>query len=141
TNASWFTKKTYQLFLPELYYMREKLIRAMTSFDINTNKEEAIAVARQYSPINHVQNVTKIPVLILHGSKDFIVPFKQSKKLHKQLNKQLVPNKLIKVKKGNHGFTKTAKNDLHELINEIVAFIQKHYKTNVITNRKSHIVK
>ena len=85
--------------------MREKLIRAMTSFDINTNKEEAIAVARQYSPINHVQNVTKIPVLILHGSKDFIVP----------LNKNYISNstnswfnKLIKVK-GNHGFTKLPK--------------------------------
>lgn len=128
TNASWFTKKTYKLLLPGLYDIREKLIRAMTSFDINTNKEEAIAVARQYSPIELLEDAPKIPTLILHGTRDFIVPFKQSKKLHKNLNKLAVTNKLIKVKKGNHGFTKTNKEEIHHLIKETYVFIQQHYK-------------
>lgn len=128
TNASWFTRKTYKLLLPKLYDIREKLIRAMTSFDINTNKEEAIAVARQYSPIELLEDAPKIPTLILHGTRDFIVPFKQSKKLHKNLNKLAVTNKLIKVKKGNHGFTKTNKEEIHHLIKETYVFIQQHYK-------------
>lgn len=128
TNASWFTKKTYKILLPGLYDIREKLIHAMTSFDINTNKEEAIAVARQYSPIELLEDAPKIPTLILHGTRDFIVPFKQSKKLHKNLNKLAVNNKLIKVKKGNHGFTKTNKEEIHHLIKETYVFIQQHYK-------------
>lgn len=127
TNASWFTKKTYKILLPGLYDIREKLIFAMTSFDINTHKEEAIAVARQYSPIEHLQNIPKTPILILHGNRDFIVPFKQSKKLHKELNKLAVTNKLIKVKKGNHGFTKNDKKEIHHLIKETFVFVQQHY--------------
>jgi len=127
TNASWFTRKTYKMLLPKLYDIREKLILAMTSFDINTNKEEAIAVARQYSPIEHLQTAPKIPILILHGNRDFIVPFKQSKKLHRELNKVAVTNKLIKVKKGNHGFTKTDKKEIHHLIKETFFFVQQHY--------------
>lgn len=127
TNASWFTRKTYKLLLPKLYDIREKLILAMTSFDINTNKEEAIAVARQYSPIEHLQSAPRTPILILHGNRDFIVPFKQSKKLHRELNKVAVTNKLIKVKKGNHGFTKTDKKEIHHLIKETFVFVQQHY--------------
>lgn len=127
TNASWFTKKTYKLFLPGLYNIREKLILAMTSYDINTQKEEAIAVARYYSPVAYIKTADKTPTLILHGTRDFIVPFKQSKRLHKQLNKLAVNNKLIKVKKGNHGFTKTPKEKLHILIKESYNFIQQHY--------------
>ncbi|RRA89314.1 alpha/beta hydrolase [Paenimyroides viscosum] len=127
TNASWFTKTTYKLLLPGLYDIREKLIYAMTSFDINKNKEEAIAVARHYSPIELLENAPKTPILILHGTRDFIVPFKQSKKLHKELNKLAVTNKLIKVKKGNHGFTKTNKKEIHDLIKETFVFVQQHY--------------
>ena len=127
TNASWLTKKTYKLLLPKLYDIRDKLIVAMTSFDINTHKEEAIAVARQYSPIEHLQTAPKTPILILHGNRDFIVPFKQSKKLHRELNKLSVTNKLIKVKKGNHGFTKTDKKEIHHLIKETFVFVQQHY--------------
>ena len=130
TNASWFTRKTYKLLLPKLYDIREKLIFAMTSFDINTNKDEAIAVARQYSPIEHLQTAPKTPTLILHGNRDFIVPFKQSKKLHKELNKLAVTNKLIKVKKGNHGFTKTDKKEIHNLIKETFVFVQQHYHSS-----------
>jgi len=126
TKASWFTKKVYKLFLPELYNIREKLILTMTTYDINTQKKEAIAVAKEYSPIEHLQTI-KTPVLILHGNRDFIVPFKQSKKLHKELNKRSVSNKLIKVKKGNHGFTKTNQEKIHLLINETFVFIQQHY--------------
>ena len=49
------------------------------------------------------------------------------KKLHKKLNKLAVTNKLIKVKKGNHGFTKTNKKEIHHLIKETFVFVQQHY--------------
>lgn len=127
TNASWFTKKTYKIFFPNLYDIREKLILGMTSYDINTHKEEAVAVASHYSPAEYLTTAGKTPTLILHGNRDFIVPFKQSKKLHKQLNKLAVNNKLIKVKKGNHGFTKTSKEEFRELISESFNFIRQHY--------------
>ncbi len=127
TNASWFTKKVYKLFLPELYDIRERLVRATTSFDINTHKKEAMAVASRYSPIEYIETDFKTPTLILHGNKDIVVPFKQSKKLHKKLNKVSVTNKLIKVKKGNHGFTTTDKERIDELIKETHIFVIQHY--------------
>lgn len=130
TDASWFTKKTYKLLLPELYDIREKLIRAITSYDINTNKEEAMAVAMQYSPETYLENPNKTPTLILHGTRDFIVAFKQSKKLHKKLTQKTVENKLIKVKKGNHGFRNIPEAEIQKLIQETYSFIQQHYKTS-----------
>lgn len=126
TNASFFTRTIYKLIFPKLYDLREKLIVAMTTYDINTDKEKAVAVAKKYSPIEHLSVAHKIPTLILHGTKDFIVPFKQSKRLRNGLIKNEIKNDLIKVKKGNHGFRNISDSEIQSLISKTLQFIQQH---------------
>lgn len=126
TNAGFVTKVLYKLLLPELYNLREKLIRAMTTYDINTQKEQAVAVATYYSPITYMDTAHHIPTLMLHGTKDFIVPIRQSKKLKKELDKRTVENQLVKVRKGDHGFRNISKPELQELLRTTYLFIQQH---------------
>src|SRR5690554_7413026 len=64
----------------------------MTSYDIKTDKKKAIEVAKVYSPMEFVTS-NAVPTLIMHGTKDFVVPFKQSKKLKKALDQNNVDNK------------------------------------------------
>ena len=126
TNAGFVTKVLYKLLLPELYDLREKLIRAMTTYDINTQKEQAVAVATYYSPITYMDTAHRIPTLMLHGTKDFIVPIRQSKKLKRELDKRRVENRLVKVRKGDHGFRNISKPELQELLHTTYLFIQQH---------------
>src|SRR5690606_19165597 len=126
TKASPFTKLVYKCFLPQLYNIREKLIIAMTSYDIKTDKKKAIEIAKAYSPMEFVTE-NAVPTLIMHGTKDFVVPFKQSKKLKKALDQNHIENTFVKVKKGDHGFNNISKDKLDELIAKTVEFIE-HYK-------------
>jgi len=126
TNASVVTKVVYKLLLPELYNLREKLVKAMTTYDINTQKEQAMAVASYYSPITYIDTAHKIPTLMLHGTKDFIVPIKQSKKLQKALDKHEIENELVKVRKGDHGFQNISKPELQKLLHTTYLFIRQH---------------
>lgn len=126
TNAGFVTKVLYKLLLPELYNLREMLIRAMTTYDINTQKEQAVAVATYYSPITYMDTAHHVPTLMLHGTKDFIVPIRQSKKLKKELDKRTVENRLVKVRKGDHGFRNISKPELQELLRTTYLFIQQH---------------
>lgn len=126
TNASVVTKVVYKLLLPELYNLREKLVKAMTTYDINTQKDQAMAVASYYSPITYIDTAHKIPTLMLHGTKDFIVPIKQSKKLQKALDKHEIENELVKVRKGDHGFRNISKPELQKLLHTTYRFIRQH---------------
>ncbi|HUH25476.1 MAG TPA: alpha/beta hydrolase [Flavobacterium sp.] len=131
TNASWFTRNVYKMILPDLYNLRGKLIKALTSYEINTHKKEAMAIAKNYSLITYVATATKTPTLLLHGTKDFIVPIKESKKLHKKLNETLITNSFIKVKKGHHGFTTIPNSEIQDLIKQTYLFMQQHYHTQI----------
>ena len=126
TNAGCVTKTLYRLFLPELYNLREKLILGMTTYNIHTEKEKVIETAQLYSPITHLTADSSVPTLILHGTKDWIVPVKQSKKLYKTLQKLTVESEWVKVKKGNHGFTNIPETGIQELISRTVGFIKQH---------------
>lgn len=126
TNAGCVTKTVYKLFLPKLYALREQLILGLTTYDIHTEKERAIETAQLYSPITHLSADRSAPTLILHGTKDWIVPFKQSKKLYKKLQYLAVKSELVKVKKGDHGFTNIAETEIQILISRTVRFIKQH---------------
>lgn len=63
---------------------------------------------------------------MLHGTKDFIVPIKQSKKLQKALDKHEIENELVKVRKGDHGFQNISKPELQKLLHTTYLFIRQH---------------
>ncbi|MFQ5734907.1 MAG: alpha/beta hydrolase fold domain-containing protein [Planctomycetaceae bacterium] len=60
------------------------------------------AKSRNASPITHVSK-GDAPFLIVHGSKDPLVPFDQSAQLHKRLQSVSVPSILIEMDGGRHG--------------------------------------
>ncbi|MBA5793229.1 alpha/beta hydrolase [Flavobacterium sp. xlx-214] len=126
TKASFVTKALYKLVLPELYDVRKKLIHAITTYPIDSNKEQAIAVAKEYSPIHNLLPNQKTPLLILHGTRDFVVPIKQSKKLKKVFEANNIETSFVKVKKGNHGFKNIDSTKIQELISKTTLFIQKN---------------
>jgi acetyl esterase/lipase len=55
------------------------------------------------SPVGHI-SATSAPVLIAQGTGDFVVPLAQSQELVQALNAAAVPNQLITVEGGIHGF-------------------------------------
>ena len=65
---------------------------------IQKNKDKS----RDASPTTHVTK-GDAPFLIVHGSKDPLVPFNQSERLHKRLQAAKVPSILIKMDGGSHG--------------------------------------
>ena len=56
---------------------------------------------RDTSPINSV-DLIKVPILLVHGDKDIVVPPEQSTRFAKKLKKEGKPHKLVMLKGGSH---------------------------------------
>ena len=98
------TKKIYYLEVDEyIYPITKQLI-----FDGKKNKV-----------LNNKINL-KIPITLLHGTKDNVVPLSFSKKIMKVCKKS--KKKLIKIKNGDHSLSR--KNDLKKICNELDSVIK-----------------
>jgi acetyl esterase/lipase len=60
-------------------------------------------IARRVSPLTYVRPGLP-PVLTIHGDADPTVPYTQSVRLHKELTAAGVPNELMTMPGGRHGF-------------------------------------
>lgn len=78
------------------------------------------------SPINS-SSAFAAPVLLIHGKADTVVPFKQSKIMHKALTKAGRESSLITIDKGSHWLSKSE--DRLKLLKEIEIFLEKHNPT------------
>ena len=76
--------------------------------------------AQSVSPIHYITEKSP-PVMIIHGDKDPIVPYQQSKDLHEKLLKAGVKTTFITVEGGLHGKFSKIKN--YEINNAILDFI------------------
>lgn len=65
--------------------------------------KERVDAANSASPLHHV-SADDAPFLIMHGTKDPLVPHRQSERLHAALRKQGVDSTFISVEGGGHGF-------------------------------------
>ena len=63
----------------------------------------------------------KIPIVLLHGGKDDVVPFKSSKKIFQMFKKS--KRKLIKINNGDHSLSR--KTDLKILVTELKILVEK----------------
>ena len=67
-------------------------------------KEDNLELYKEASPIYHIHENMKLPpILILHGSKDHVVPFEQSVKLYYKLMENHYNATLCKVNHADHG--------------------------------------
>jgi len=73
---------------------------------------------RKNKVLNNKINL-KIPIILLHGSNDKVVPIKVSKKIFQICNKS--KRKLIKIKNGNHSLSR--KSDLKKICKELHSLI------------------
>jgi len=121
-NAGKFKIFLAKIFIPKALKLRNRLIQDIFNLDMKTHKDSIITVAHTYSPMHYI-NATTLPTLIFHGTKDRLVPYRQSKLLQKVLDDHQVSNKLITVKRGNHGFTNISPEKTDELVRETVAFV------------------
>lgn len=64
-------------------------------------------ITDELSPISFIQKIQNTPILIVHGTRDEVVPFTQGKQLFNAANQ---PKTLFKVKNGRHG-TSLSQND------------------------------
>ncbi|HRP90342.1 MAG TPA: alpha/beta hydrolase [Edaphocola sp.] len=130
TNAGWVVKTAFKWVKPKLYDLRNRLLLQMTNNDIEKNKNKVKEVAASFSPINYINGKVKTPILMQHGTKDPIVPYKQSIALKRKLDKFGIENYLIKVPKADHGFTTTSKVELNTLIKGALDFILSNSQMN-----------
>jgi acetyl esterase/lipase len=72
-------------------------------FDPNKDSIRANELLNRYSPVN-ILSRNEIPVLIIHGKKDQIVPVEQSIKLKQKLDSLGVPNEIRLLNNVDHNF-------------------------------------
>jgi len=56
------------------------------------------------SPVNYVTK-TAAPTLLLHGTRDWIVPIEHSRLMHQKMKEAGAKSDLLEIEGGNHGFT------------------------------------
>ena len=74
------------------------------------SRPDRMELARQLSPINYVRPGIP-PIISIHGDQDDIVPYADTVKLHAELDKAKVPNRLITLKGRKHGGFSSRGND------------------------------
>lgn len=66
------------------------------------SQTNAPEIAKSVSPLTYVRAGLP-PVLTIHGDKDDVVPYSHATRLHTELEKAKVTNKLVTIKGGGHG--------------------------------------
>ena len=82
-----------------------------------------------YSPVNLVDDFST-PTLILHGSKDKLVPINQAYELEEQLNKYQIPHKMFIYPNLAHGFTHPTQQEIDDMIKQSIDFAIHYFKAN-----------
>ena len=83
--------------------------------------KQLILDGRKNKVLNNKINL-RIPIVLLHGTNDEVVPVNFSKKIFKIFKKS--KKKFIKIKNGNHSLS--TKNDLKKICNELNHMIKNH---------------
>lgn len=109
---------------------RNKQLKCVTGYDIETQKKRVMQLCREFSPINYV-NKKCCPTLIMHGAADTTVKIQQSIDMFIELRKCGVEAKMIRFKRLRHSFCNASVAEAHEVANRILAFVQSQYKEQI----------
>ncbi|PGL67269.1 hypothetical protein CN925_20125 [Bacillus sp. AFS055030] len=89
---------------------------------MNSSVDQMTDEYNRMSPIQYVEK-TKVPIFIVHGTGDQLVPFSQSERFAKKNPKMVT---LIALKNGNHGFTNLSiQKSTNDTINYLKARLKK----------------
>lgn len=77
----------------------------------------------QISPINHVEKIT-IPIMLVHGTRDKVVPLHQSENMADELEDMDKPVEFVELKKGDHYLSKG--HNRMKALEAIATFVAKH---------------
>ena len=98
---------------------------------IGAAPQDSAAAYRQASPITYVSPGAKLPILMIHGDGDTLVPFAQSKRMLDAALGAGLPAKLTKVENANHDFEPVDRNKplsiaIEEIHSITVEFFKKY---------------
>jgi len=79
------------------------------------------------SPIAYASPETA-PILFVHGEKDFVVHFEQSRRFYERLREIGVPTRLIAIPNRGHGFDYIHPRQRRRIFGEILSFLCEHMK-------------
>lgn len=96
-------------------------------FDPSKDSVRTNELLQKFSPINIIAE-DKIPVLIIHGNADQIVPVKQSITLQQKMDDLKIPNELHVLDSVDHNFRKANQSQLDSVQVWISDFAVSHYK-------------
>lgn len=115
----------FKTFVNKLYEAREKLSFAMTGLRFQEEFDDLKKANKRYSPLEYIDE-DAVPTLILHGTKDRIVPYAQSQNLQAILLQHDVAQELITVIDGDHGFNNISDTRINRLVEQTIDFIFRH---------------
>lgn len=102
-------------------------------FDPGKDSARANELLYLYSPINFL-NKNEIPVLIIHGKKDQIVPVEQSMILKQKLDSLGVINEIHLLDSTDHNFRKATREQMDSMQVWISEFVASNYREANITH-------
>jgi acetyl esterase/lipase len=83
--------------------------------------EDRVTVAKRISPLTYVRPGLP-PIMTIHGDEDAVVPYSHAVRLHRELDRVGVVNRLFTVTGGGHGgFSSEERVKIHEAIREFLA--------------------
>ena len=100
-------------------------VRGLLEGLVGTPLEEHVRVLQEASPVSYIDR-TDPPVFTLHGTADSYVPFAQATKLHAQLEKSKIPNRLFSMQGAGHELG----DDTEEGLQQLLAFMDAHLKVS-----------
>lgn len=91
----------------------------MVSDFLGVSRKANPEIYKKASPINYINRDTP-PVLLIHGDRDEVVPYSQSKIFYEEGKKAGADVRLVPVKNGRHGFIPVEGKNLTPDINDII---------------------
>lgn len=114
----------FKLLMKKIVEFRAELMFAMTGHDPYKEKEKVFESFKHISPLYMTSQ--GVPTQILHGSKDKIVPLKQSELLRKSLTEKGIECDLHIIRKANHAFLSIPEETKEEVSDLLVKYALHH---------------
>lgn len=115
--------------LPEKLHSQLDFNQYLFGFDPEIDSLKTQKFAAQFSPIEFIGKSAP-PTLLVHGSKDRLVPYQQSESLIQKLDSLNIPHQLLTLEGVDHAFRGATEEQMKKTHETIVDFIIQKYRSN-----------